>query len=508
MNGKKAFRCRWIASIGVMACAFLLSSCGGGGAAALLSGVGSGGTGFVEGLVVGFGSVFVDGTEFSVNNATIVEQEVGGVSQKEMFKLGERVRVTLDSTGTSIVSATIIDQLTGPVTSSAVQDPTGDWWMQVAGQWVRVVSTASNTPVGLVTVLSAHDYPSPASPGNLVAGNEVEVYGMWAWDASHNAYVLVASRVEETSLTPTTSNVLMGGVVVALPGSGQIQLNASSTGTIVQGALPTDVAVGKMVTAIVSRSLWNAWAGGTTPLPATSITVSDLATQSSASTGASAVLSGFVTNFNATNNTAVVQGSTVVLPAGTTVGDGDYLRVSGVVSNGTISGSKVENDSKSGTAASPQTIQVIATTNGINWSAGGTVNFLLQGTAISAAAGTYPTCATLTAANMATVTVTGYAPIPGQPVTANSVTCSTTASSAVTDYKGTIVSVNPAAFSLTFSNEGSTLNVVWNSNTYLDSALGTVGSGWNGQSVEVIGTLSGTTLTATVIRSDATATND
>ncbi|MDE2344113.1 MAG: hypothetical protein KGL63_12125 [Betaproteobacteria bacterium] len=494
---------RFILSLCLLGGTLALSSCGGG-AGAILAGVGSGGTGLVEGVVVGFGSVFIDGKEYATTNATVEQDNDLGQPQVALLKLGQRVRATIDSTGAAVITATVIPSLSGPVTSTAVQDATtGDWWLQVLGQWVRVVSTATNTPLGLTTVLAGNGASAP-SASQLITGSEVEVHGTWVLDTAHNAYVLVASRVE--ILPSASSYVLVGGVVTQLPSSNQVMINANP-GMVLQGAVPAGTVVGETISAWVPRSTWNNWAGGSAPLGVASLGQANLVAQTG-SGSQSAQLSGLVSNYNPSTHVARVQGTLVQLPASYNVEDGDYIRISGQVGSNGISTSNVE-DLQAAGSVQPQTIQVSGTTNGINWGAGGTVSFILQGTTITAAAGTYPGCTGLMASSTAVVSVSGSVPAPGQPVVAASVTCTavtTPPTGSVSDFKGTILSVSAGGNTLVMQNEEHQLTVTWSSGTYIDPILGIVPS--VGQSVEVYGTLSGSTLAATAIRSRNSGTND
>ncbi len=499
--------------LGLLGSGLLLSSCGGGGAAVLLSGVGSGGTGLVQGFVVGFGSVFIDGNEYATTAATIQQYSDQGYQsgyQNALLKLGQRVEASIDSTGTAVVTATVIPALSGPVTLAAAQDSSGDEWAMVCGQWIRIVSSATHTPLGLTTVLAGVSNVGTTLSPQLVVGNEVEVHGAWSWDAAHNAYVLVASRVEVLSATPLTSNVLVGGVVSAMPATNEVELNTTSGGTILQGTLPAGLTVNQSVTAWINRSVWNAWPGGSTPLPAAIINAASLAIPSGSS-NQKAQLSGLVSNYNAAANTATIQGTVVTFPAGTKVGDGDYIKLTGLVSAGVLSDTTVDQENSVGEVVTPQTIQVLGTTNGINWNAGGAVTFVLQGTSVTAPAGTYSTCTTMTPLTTVSVIVTGTVPSPGQPVVASSVTCTAVTappSGSVSDFHGTIQSVNASGSTLVLGNEDHAFTVNWSATTYIDPALGPAGPGWSAQHVEVMGTLNGGTLTATVIRLDSRGTND
>lgn len=497
---------RIFVALSLLGGSLLLSSCGGGAASVLLSGVGSGGTGLVEGIVVGFGSVFIDGKEYTTTNATVQEDDEQGQPQVALLKLGQRVRASIDSTGNAVVAATIIPGLSGPVTSTATQDASGDWWARVLGQWVHIVNNATNTPMGLTTVLAGTSGVTPSPP--LSVGNEVQVHGLWAWDAAHNAYVLVASRVDILSPTPLTGNVLLGGVVTALPASGQAMINSTPGGVILQGTMPAGLVAGQSLSAWVTRNVWAAWAGGTTPLSSYAVSVADLAAQAG-STAQNAQLSGLVSNYSAATNTATVQGTRVTLPSGMHVGDGDYIRLSGQVSAGVLTQTTVNEDTPATGAVTPQTIQVLGTTNGIGWSAGGSISFILQGTSVTAPSGTYGSCANLVAQNTVAVALTGLVPAPGQPVVATAVTCTPVtapASGSVADFHGTIQSVSGSSAML--QNEDRVLTVLWTATTYIDPSLGSAGTSWSGQRVEVIGTLTGSTLAASVIRLDGHGTND
>ncbi len=505
-----------LASLCLIGSGVLLSSCGGGGAAAL-AGVGSGGTGLVQGLVVGFGSVFIDGKEYTTTSATIQQDDDQGQAQNALLKLGERVQATIDSTGTAVVTATVIPSLSGPVTLAASADASGDLWAKVNGQWIRIVTSATHTPLGLTTVLAGVNNVGATLSPNLAVGNEVEVHGVWTWTqvpANGYSYVLVASRVEVLPATASNNNILLGGVVVALPTNNQVTLNAASGGITLQGTLPSGLAVGQSVSAWVTRAAWNNWvnAGGNTPLTPLTLSIASL-TPTTGSTNKQAQLSGLVSNYNAAAHTATVQGTLVTLPAGTSVADGDYIRLTGQAGTGTLSQTTVDDERSATSSVTAQTIKVQGTTNGINWSAGGTINFVLQSTSVTAAPGTYSDallpCTGYTSSNTVYVVVKGQVPAPGQPVVADSVTCSVTPpSDSVTDFHGTIQSVDTAHNTLSLINDGKVLTVGWTATTFVDPALVALGN-WIGQGVEVMGTLSGTSaMTATVIRLDSGGTND
>ncbi len=536
--------------LGLLGLCTFLSSCGGGGVAALLNsaGVGSGGTGVVQGLVTGFGSVFIDGTEYLTTTSTTIDQEdSAGQAITGLLKLGDRVQATLDASGNA-TAVTILPALSGPLTLSPVLDATtGDWWAQIDGQWVRIVTAAANTPLGITTVLSGCTLVNPSYSatlpiadclGQMGPGNEVEAHGTWVLDGTHNAWILVASRLEITATTPSAiAPVHLGGIVTSInAAASQVTLNAGSgagsTGITLQGVLPSSLATGQTLSAWVARNIWNSASSGQ-GIPATLITNTSL----SANTAGQAVaqISGLISNYNPTNNTALVQGTLVTLPSSYqgNIGDGDYVRLTGALSGSGLNaaalyGSHQTEDhyvTLSNAASNMQLVEIKGSTN--SWAGPIAQTFTLQGTAISTNTSTlYTGCSGLSSNTLVFLDVLGTS-APGQPVTASSINCKAPSTSSnadlVTDLRGTVsnLSGSTASGTLTltpFNESGTTVTVNWTANTFIDPGLLDPATGslimTNGQSLDIIGALSNGLLSATVIRpyqsgsKDNNATND
>lgn len=536
--------------LGLLGLCSLLGSCGGGATALFnTAGVGSGGTGVVQGLVTGFGSVFIDGTEYLTTTGTSIDQEdSAGQQVTGLLKLGDRVQATLDASGNAS-TVTILPALSGPLTQSAVQDSTtGDWWTRVDGQWVRIVTNAANTPLGITTVLAGCSLVNPAysttSPvadclNSLSTSNEVETHGTWVLDNTRNAWIVVASRLEVTSSTPSaTAPIHLGGIVTSInTSSSQVTLNAGpgsgSTGITLQGALPGSLAPGQTLSAWVQRSLWNGSNNGQSIVAASLITNTTLT--ANAAGQSIAQISGLISNYNPANNTALVQGTLVTLPGNYqgNIGDGDYVRLTGAVSGNGLNAASLYSShqsedhyvTQSNAASNMLLMEIKGSTNG--WAGPVAQTFTLQGTAITTTASTsYTGCSGFSATTLVFLDVLGTS-APGQPVTASSVNCSPPGSSGnsdhVTDLRGSVSNLsgtlNSGTLTLTLSNEGSpTYTVNWNANTFIDPGLLNPSTPGlmiaNGQSLDVIGSLSNGVLTATALRpyqpgsKDHNATND
>ena len=210
-----------------------LFACGGG---TSVSGVGSGGSGIAEGSVTGFGSVIVNGVEYDDSNAVSQSEDATGTKTLSAAKLGQQVRISLIKDGVAN-TIDISPQLRGPVTRLEA----GGAYLQVMGQWVRVVSVSNTT--GTTTVLDGYD-----TVGSIAQGDALEVHGVWSQDAIKGLPVLVASRIEKVSAPYA---LLISGQVTSVTGPGLLTLNGSAT------VLETDPSiaypVGTQVTAWLSQ---------------------------------------------------------------------------------------------------------------------------------------------------------------------------------------------------------------------------------------------------------------
>jgi len=210
----------------------VLLACGGG---ISVSGVGSGGSGIAEGSVSGFGSVIVNGVEYDDSNAVSTIEGADSSTSVSAVKLGQRVRVTQSKDGVAD-TIEILPQLRGPVTSASSDGV----YLQVMGQWVRVVSVSDTS--GTATVVEAYD-----DIGSIAKDDSVEVHGVWTQDAAKGITVLVASRIEKLS---GSYDLLISGQVTSVS-QGTFTLNDS--GVVIDAESSPPMPVGSQVTAWLSQ---------------------------------------------------------------------------------------------------------------------------------------------------------------------------------------------------------------------------------------------------------------
>ncbi len=423
MMRKKLFppeRHGWLSAISmalaVLALALLLDACGGG---TDVAGVGSGGTGTASGTVSGFGSVIVDGVEYADTRATVQRQDGSGSPQTASLQLGQRVLLVFDGSNTAS-RIEVQAQLAGPVGSA----PDADGWMQVLGQWVRVVQGTADATRSTATVLGGY-----ASASAIASGDPVEVFGAWAWDSRKSAQVLVATRIAQLTAAPAL--LQLGGVVQGLDSStGSFRLNAAS-GTLVQSsALPSDLANGQVV------QVWaTAAAAASSPVVASRVARAELgvAEVGDAASGQSLRLGGLASQFDASSRTLVVQGTTVQLASSLVLdtatmaalarGEFVSLQVQRVGSTLVASTAQLRNGSAPNGDLGGTTV-LIGTTSGIDWSAS-SLHFSLRGVDVQATASVVDSsCRSLASSARVSVRVQGSVRAPGQPVTASQVVCS------------------------------------------------------------------------------------
>jgi hypothetical protein len=475
----------WFRAIGMglamLVFALLLDACGGG---TSVAGVGSGGTGTASGTISGFGSVIVDGVEYADTSATVQRRDSNGVLQNSAAQLGQRVQLVYADSNTA-QSIEVVSQLVGPVT----QVPDNNGWMQVLGQWVRVVNATGDATRSTPTVLAGY-----SSTSAVASADAVEVFGAWVWDGSKSAHVLVATRIEKLTAMPDL--VQLGGVVQGLSSSG-FRLNAAA-GTLVQStALPSGIANGQVV------QVWATAAAATaTPVLANRVlraeaSVADLSSQQSLR------LSGLATQFDTTARTLVVQGTLVQLAADVVVDTaalarGEFVslqiqRVNDVLvaSAASVRSGAADNNDLGGTNV------LMGVTSGIDWTAS-SVQFNLRGVAVQASASAIASsCLSVALANDVSVRVEGQMLTPGQPITATQVTCSLNfGSSAVVQRQGLVVSVQTSARSLILRTTQGDTTATWDNNTFFAQSPDTL----VGSQVQAEGLLSGSTLQLRTVR--------
>jgi hypothetical protein len=382
----------------------LLNGCGGG----LFAGVGSGGSGIAEGTISGFGSVIVDGIEY--------DDSVLG-SSADGLRLGQRVRLVYDEANAA-QSLVLLPQLRGPIDSA----PDENGWMRVTGQWVRVVHNDDDITRSGATTLGGY-----GAIAEVRAGQDTVVYGSWVFDASKQAYVVVATRLER--LDGAADPVLTGGVVLSLSAHG-FRLNQAD-GTEVQAADLPVLENGQVVLASIARS-----ALARVPLWATQVANGSLGGLDLAGYD-SVRLGGLASSYDAAARVVVIQGTRIPLAASASVdaaglAQGQFVRIesAGARQDGGLVGDAAAMRPPAGAVApgaddAGDTNVLKGTLSGVDWSAA-TVQFTLRGTPVTANAAVIGTvCRSTPASGTLYVEVRGRVPAPGATLSATQVDCST-----------------------------------------------------------------------------------
>ena len=456
-----------------LACAGLLQACGGGGTS--LAGVGTGGTGSATGSVSGFGSVLVDGIEYDDSSASVRQDDGSGSLANAELKLGQRVHLVFDA-GNKAQTVTLLPQLAGPAGSAV--DASG--WFEVMGQWVKLVPAAGDATQSVPTVLDGY-----ASAGAIASGDEVEVHGAWAFDASRASYVLVASRVEK--LAVAADPVLYSGVLVSVSGN-RVRLNANGGTQLLSSSLPAGTAAGQLVRAWAARASF-----ALDPVPVARLVLASLGSRDLAGQ-AKVLLSGLASHYDGLNRTVEVQGTKVQLAANLQVDEGALQR--GEFVSLTLSGSgasvvatALSLRSSGGGPDLGRTVEVAGVTSGIDWTPA-VVRFSLRGVPISAAQGVIANGCRLTAANAdVLVAVQGQVQAGAQLLNATRVQCAgvSGSDSETVERSGVVTQVNLVTRTLTLLTSRGSVAIVWDAQTYFSMGFLQHPESLLGQSVEVEG---------------------
>lgn len=433
-----SYRAPWLVALWAMLCMIAaLQACGGGNYA----GVGSGGTGLAEGSVSGFGSVIVDGVEYDDSAVTATQADASGTLNAVALKLGQRVRVgysvasaasTGTSTSTTVQTVQVMPQMIGPITQALDRDG----WLQVMGQWVRIVKTDSDISRLGPTATSGY-----ASADKMAVGDDVQVHGVWTHDNSKSAYVLVATLVDKTSTA--ADPVMLGGVVAVLNGN-RLNLN-TTTGTAVQAsALPATLTTGQVVRVWAARASVAASYGKSTAVQAT-LVASDSLSSATVARLQQLTLSGLATGYDEATRTVQVQGVRVTLDASAKVDAAALVRgefvslqintsastnATGLVaSNATVRTANPGLPANGSDADLGGVTEIKGSASGIDWTAAN-VSFMLRGTAIDASSSAIDSSckriATTAITSTAYVQVRGKLLAAGNVVSASQVLCSLT----------------------------------------------------------------------------------
>ena len=454
----------------VLACAALLSACGGG---EQVAGVGTGGTGLASGSVTGFGSVLVDGVAYDDSNALVQRDDGSGQMVNTELRLGQRVALVFDADNKA-QTVTVMAQLAGPVSARA--DSGG--WLKVMNQWVRLV------PEGDASHSTATVLEGLTSATEIALADEVEVHGHWVYDGTRASFVLVATRLER--LTELVNPVLLSGIVQAV-GTSQFRLNAPA-GSLVQLSGAATPALGKLVRTWVDRASLSASAlVGQRVIPA-SLANSDVAAQTKV------LLSGLATNFDPVARTVDVQGTRIHIPAGLGVDEaalsrGEFVSFTLTSQGGNVSASAMNLRSGVGGADLGRTVDLLAVSSGIDWR-GGMVRFNLRGVSVSVVQALVPdSCRQAALSADLLIAVRGKAKADGGDLIATQVTCTSISNFGVETVQrtGSVTQVNTNAKTFTLRTAVGDVVVHWDLLTYFSSGFHSRPDSMLGASVVVEG---------------------
>lgn len=316
--------------VGLVGMAFILAallglgSCGGG--------VGTGGTGsFASGPVTGFGSVIVSGVAYDDSRTAVLDDDGLPLAGAQALRLG----MTLDVEGSLPAGAPgawratatrvqLRTALVGPVVSV---DP-GTGRLVVLGQEVTV------TPV---TVLDSR------LPGGLRAlrpGAVVAVHGV------PDGSAVLASRIEPA--VAGSAWRLRGPVAEYDAAAARLRIGGTVLDLRATPALPTDLAVGRIVVATLDPVLSAVPAGG---LPVRRLTGAE-----GSADGTKVLLEGVLTRLNAVwsiNGQTLDLSFASVEPAGLVLAPGLFANVTGEQRGGQVRVERIELLGRAGLEARP-----------------------------------------------------------------------------------------------------------------------------------------------------------
>lgn len=229
--------------LAILACAWAVGSCGGGGEQASNgSGVGTGGTGgYANGPVTAFGSVVVNGIHFEPGKALITRiDQPSEVLASSDLQLG--MMLEIESTplapaeGKTVADATrikIVSQLRGRVSGIGTQTLT------MLGQTVKLTSA---------THLDAASMP--AGLASIAVNDKIEVYGFH--DVRTDTFV--ATRLVKLDATDTREFVLQGVVSDLDRSTGRCRIGHQVIYVFNVATLPADLRNGQTVRVLLLPS--------------------------------------------------------------------------------------------------------------------------------------------------------------------------------------------------------------------------------------------------------------
>ena len=483
---------KWILSTTAFCLAVALQACSGGGSAA------SGGSSnqLASGVVTGFGSVFVDGVELEDANASVVTENYDGTTTNTVLQMGQRVRVGHDGKGTAnkvtldaavIGSVSSIDTVTTPNT------------LTVAGQKVTVVTDLT---VGALTVWGG----GYSSVTDVVVNDLVEVHGTPVYDSATQTYNVNATRIAKVSTS--IGRMQVAGTISGLDTTAQtFAINGLTVNYATANLRPSGstLANGTVVTAYAPVSA----------LSGSSVTASNVKVnrlQDSNLSVSNVQIGGQVSKYDSVAKTFEVQGTkiiigagTIVNPSGKTVVDGAYVNISGTIgSDGNITATNIQVREQN-TSSDLATVKLI----GVISDYVSDSSFVVRGVPVDTSGiNISDKCPGLTslASYTGTVKITATQQASTPVVYATDLSCKTLTAVVIRPIDGSASSVDTTAqtFTLTLTNSSATQAVQWNSNT---TFVGVTTATLANAPIRVEGYLSGSTLIARTISSTSGSTH-
>ena len=172
------------------------------------------GSGYSDGSATGYGSVYVNGTRFATNTATITVD--GAPSTEDALAIGMQLQVDGDVLAGEATRIRYDRDIRGPI--DAIDRPN------------LLSPDASLTVLGQTVVVDSRTHYVGADLGSLSTDNSVDISGLRSADGSLRATMI---RLQRTFYTPGAERIDLEGPVAAVSGStatvGTLQIDLTGT---------------------------------------------------------------------------------------------------------------------------------------------------------------------------------------------------------------------------------------------------------------------------------------
>jgi hypothetical protein len=445
--------------------------------------VGSGGTGKNDtgqavGTVNGFGSVIVDGVEYEALGAPVVSEVAPATDVVAEVKLGERVAIDFETPGVAR-QVRVETTISGPVASVAAGV------LAVLGQQITVNTGSGAGP----RTQFGGGY---AQAADVQPGDNVDIHGVLVQAAP--SYMIQATRIEKLASPPAylrvsglVSNLTkVGTIAFAMAG---LNVDATSATLLPSGSV---LAEGQAVTLLAAASSLSMPLGGNPVLQAAQVRILKLEDG-----GLEDVVSGSVASLDTSSETFLLgslkvnYAAAIVTPAGTTLANRQYVRVSGPVgTDGMLAATAIAiRDDGSGNEASLR-----GNVSGYDPVA---KRLVVRDVNVDVSTAVLQSCPAAGLSNGLFVEVDGSLSANG--VVANTVSCLSESPGSTVDRDGVASSVDLVSMSFTLTGDRGQVTVQWNASTFFGDVTPATLSG---KKVEVEGTLVNGVLQAAKIKFD------